>query len=813
LADTIKEYLFSTTPTPSESAPTEYFAPDESIEKYLFGTEPTQPGILPEIEWGHIIGSLANQTDLQTALDVKVNLIRTINSHPLSADVVLTKTDIGLGNVPNIDCSTSANIIDYTDKRFVTDLDLVKLSNTTGVNTGDETLTSIKTKLGITTLSGSNTGDQDLSAYVPTSRQINGKALIANITLTPADIGAQPSGSYEPTLTKGNLTESGSTVLTITGGANAVIGSGTTINVKQASGTQNGYLLSTDWTIFNSKQAALGYTSENSANKVVAFSSPTDVQYPSAKLVSDQLSLKVASNIVITPGVHTKITYDAKGLVTAGVDATTADIADSLDKRYITDAQKTSLASLSGINTGDETQATIKSKLGAASASLDGYLTSTDWNVFNSKQPAGSYQTAHANLTSLSALSFASVSFVKMTATGTFALDTTVLGSAATYAYTAFDVSGAASAVQSNLTTHIGLTGTSVHGLGTASTHAATDFQAAGSYQTLSSNLTSLAALSYSATAFVKMTSANTFALDTATYEPSLTKGNLTATSPIALDQTRQVIGGAAVISIADATTSVKGAVQLSNSYSGTSQVLAVTEKALSDGLATGSDTLTDSITAGNGQGAVSLTSNINIITMCATSNYGVTLPAAFALNYKIRVINNGVKIATVYPASGDTIDSLSTNAPIYIVPGGTVELRGTTANATWKMVEGKIQQSQIFNPTVSYSSGGTNWTTTRAIAYVRLEALTAALFLEDLKIIGAFGSSTASGNGVIAITGVVFKNVSGNYVPLFGDNSGGTWMTGSPDPNANTITIWSGGNYTGVRLAGSLELESQTIF
>jgi len=38
----------------------------------------------------------------------------------------------------------------------------------------------------------------------------------------------------------------------------------------------------------------------------------------------------------------------------------------------------------------------------------------------------------------------------------------------------------------------------------------------------------------------------------TGVFEPTLTKGNLTATSPIALDNTRQVIGGAAVISISD---------------------------------------------------------------------------------------------------------------------------------------------------------------------------------------------------------------------------------------------------------------------
>lgn len=39
----------------------------------------------------------------------------------------------------------------------------------------------------------------------------------------------------------------------------------------------------------------------------------------------------------------------------------------------------------SGTNTGDETTATIKTKLGAAATGADGYLTSTDWNTFNNK--------------------------------------------------------------------------------------------------------------------------------------------------------------------------------------------------------------------------------------------------------------------------------------------------------------------------------------------------------------------------------------------------------------------------------------------
>lgn len=50
---------------------------------------------------------------------------------------------------------------------------------------------------------------------------------------------------------------------------------------------------------------------------------------------------------------------------------------------------------------------------------------------------------------------------------------------ALTYTDVNADPSGAAAAVQSNLGTHAGLTGASVHGLGTASTHAATDFATA----------------------------------------------------------------------------------------------------------------------------------------------------------------------------------------------------------------------------------------------------------------------------------------------------------------------------------------------
>jgi hypothetical protein len=64
---------------------------------------------------------------------------------------------------------------------------------------------------------------------------------------------------------------------------------------------------------------------------------------------------KLDPNTPIVGATKTKITYDADGLVTAGADATTADISDSLNKRYVTDAQLTVIGNTSGTNTGDQT--------------------------------------------------------------------------------------------------------------------------------------------------------------------------------------------------------------------------------------------------------------------------------------------------------------------------------------------------------------------------------------------------------------------------------------------------------------------------
>ena len=92
------------------------------------------------------------------------------------------------------------------------------------------------------------------------------------------------------------------------------------------------------------------------------------------------LSGLVVKNTTIVGATKTKITYDAKGLVTSGVDATTADIADTLNKRYITDAQLTVVSNTSGTNTGDNATNSQYSGLAASKQDVLGFTPENETN-------------------------------------------------------------------------------------------------------------------------------------------------------------------------------------------------------------------------------------------------------------------------------------------------------------------------------------------------------------------------------------------------------------------------------------------------
>jgi hypothetical protein len=113
--------------------------------------------------------------------------------------------------------------------------------------------------------------------------------------------------------------ESGGASYTFT---SPLILTGSTVSILQANATTNGFLSSTDWNSFNNK---------------------------------------LSSNPTITAGTKTKVTYDSKGLVTAGADATTSDIVEGNNLYFTQDrVEKTKLSLLTtGVNSIINTNNTV----------------------------------------------------------------------------------------------------------------------------------------------------------------------------------------------------------------------------------------------------------------------------------------------------------------------------------------------------------------------------------------------------------------------------------------------------------------------
>jgi hypothetical protein len=99
-------------------------------------------------------------------------------------------------------------------------------------------------------------GTAPLSLFIA-GNQLTGFINKGNITSSDMTIiggtNAALGSGTALTIKKGNLTETGSSVLTISNGSNAVLGTGSSIQVKQANAGQSGYLGSADWNIFNNK--------------------------------------------------------------------------------------------------------------------------------------------------------------------------------------------------------------------------------------------------------------------------------------------------------------------------------------------------------------------------------------------------------------------------------------------------------------------------------------------------------------------------------------------------------------------------------
>jgi hypothetical protein len=240
------------------------------------------------------------------------------------------------------------------------------------VNTGTQTFAGAKTFTGAisaSNLSGTNTGNVTLG----TASGLSIAGQVLSLGLASAGVTGALSGTDWSTfngkqnaLTFGALTDAGTDGITVTGGAGAVIGSGTSIAQRVADTTHNGYLSSTDWNTFNGKQAAGNYLTALTGDGTAA--GPGSSALTLATVNSNVGAFGSASAVAT-------FTVNGKGLTTAA-GSTSIQIAESQVTNLVSDlAGKQATGNYITALTGDVTAAGPGSVAASLTATTNATLT------------------------------------------------------------------------------------------------------------------------------------------------------------------------------------------------------------------------------------------------------------------------------------------------------------------------------------------------------------------------------------------------------------------------------------------------------
>jgi hypothetical protein len=360
------------------------------------------------------VGGEDDPNDIVSAFYTSVGGTQTL--HLVKADgseVTASVSEPATGTVTSVDLTAGTGI-------SVSGGPITTSGSITVTNTAPDQVVSL-TGAGTTVITGtypsftitSNDEFDGTVTSVGTSAPLTGGTITTTGTIGITQSGVATDGylsstdwntfnSKEPALTKGNLTEATSSVLTITGGTGAVIGSGTTIQVSQAGASASGFLSSTDWNTFNNKQGTITLTTTGSTGAATFIGNTLNIPNYADQFVGTvtnvaaltlgttgtDLSSSVVNSTttpVITLNVPTASATNRGALSFA--DWTTFNSKEpALTKGDLTEATSSVLTITSGTGAVIGTGTTIQ--VSQAGSSSSGYLSSTDWTAFNVKQSA-----------------------------------------------------------------------------------------------------------------------------------------------------------------------------------------------------------------------------------------------------------------------------------------------------------------------------------------------------------------------------------------------------------------------------------------
>lgn len=201
----------------------------------------------PNAVWGSITGTLSNQTDLQSALNAKVDNTRTLTINGVTSDLSANRT-FNVGTVTSVSGTGSVSGLSLSGS--VIGSGSLTLGGTLSLTSSDVT-----TGLGYTPVTNARTLSINGTAFDLTANRSWNVGTVTSVGLELGTTGTDANIANSPITSSGNIT----------------------LNLPTASATNRGLLSAANWTTFNNKQNAITLTTTGNSGSATFVGSTLNI--------------------------------------------------------------------------------------------------------------------------------------------------------------------------------------------------------------------------------------------------------------------------------------------------------------------------------------------------------------------------------------------------------------------------------------------------------------------------------------------------------------------------------------------------------